>query len=135
MAGISSISGAQAAAQSGVQQFKLLQAERNAQQAEQTARALQAEASDAQQAAREAEEEARSVTARADQAQTNAGRARQGVAAIRAVGQSQIQLANPVTPVAQTPKLAGPAAPTRSATPPVVNTQGQLTGTVVNTTA
>ena len=134
MAGISSISGAQSTAQSGVQ-LRLLQAERNAQQAEQTARALQAEASDAQQTAREAQEEARSVTARADQAQANAAKARLGLAAIRTVDESQTRLSNAVSQGAQALKIPEPATPTQSPTPPVVNTQGQLTGTVVNTTA
>ncbi len=131
MIGISSISGAQ----SGVQQIRLQQAERNAQQADQTARALQAEANDAQQTARQAQEEARSVTALADQAQANAGQARQGLAAIRAVNASQTQLANTVSPGTEAVKIAEPAAPAQSPTPPVVNTQGQLTGTFINTTA
>ncbi len=135
MAGISSISGAQSAAQSGVQQLRLLQAERNAQQAELTARVLRAEATDAQQAAREAQEVARVIAAGADQAQANAAQARLGLAVIRTAGESQTQLANAVTQVAQTLKVAEPAAPSQSPTPPIVNSQGQLTGTVINTTA
>ena len=51
MASISSLSGEQSAAQSGLQQIRLQQAERNAQQAERTARDLRAEARDAHTAA------------------------------------------------------------------------------------
>ena len=67
--------------------------------------------------------------------QANAGQARQGLAAIRAVNASQIQPANTVSQETEAVKIAEPAAPARSPTPPVVNTQGQLTGTFINTTA
>lgn len=133
MATISSISGAQSAAQSGLQQLKLQQAKRDAEQAEQTASALQAQARDAQQRAGEAQENARSVTAQSDQAQANAGQARQGLAVVRAIGQMQTQLTNVVAQVTGKLAVPEPAAPTP--VPPVVNAQGQVTGTVINTTA
>ncbi|MEI8162680.1 MAG: hypothetical protein WCI19_06050 [Betaproteobacteria bacterium] len=132
MASISSISGAQSAAQSGMQQLRLQQATRNAEQAEQVARALQAQAGEAQRQATEAEQNARAVSTEADQAQANAGQARLGLAVIKSVGQMQFQVSNVVAQVAETLKTAEPAA---AAPTPVVNAQGQLTGTVINTTA
>jgi len=135
VASISSISGAQSAAQSGLQQLRLQQAERNAAQAEQTARSLQAQAGDAWQRASRAQEDARSVTAQADQAQANAGQARLGLAVIRTVDQMQTRLTNVVGQVTEQLKIAEPAAPTQSPALPVINAQGQVTGTVINTTA
>ena len=135
MATVSSISGTQSAAQSGLQQFRLQQAERNAAQAEQTARSLQTEAGDAQQRASRAEEDARSIAAQAEQAQANAGQARLGLAVIRNVDQMQVQLSNAIAQVAEQLKTAEPVAPSQNPVPPVINAQGQVTGTVINTTA
>jgi hypothetical protein len=92
-------------------QFKLLQATREAEQAEQAARSLQADARNAQQVASQAEQKAQSVSAQADQAQMNARQARLGVAAVA----TRVVVQNSAAPV--------------------LNTQGQVTGTVVNTTA
>jgi hypothetical protein len=141
MATISSISGALSATQSGLQQLRLLQAQRAAEQAEQTARSLQVQAQDAQRKAVHAQENARSITIQADQAQSVAGQARQGVAIVKTVGDMQSQISNVVSQVTEklgiaetavvTPKTVAPA----TTAAPVVNTQGQLTGTVVNTTA
>ncbi len=131
MASIASLSGEKSLAQSGLQQIRLQQAERNEQQAEQTARDLRAEARDAQQKAGEAQDEARSITSRADQAQASAGQARQGLAAVKTAA----RLADAIAPPEEAPKLAELAVASRSLAPPVINTQGQLTGTVVNTTA
>lgn len=135
MASISSLSGAQSAAQSGLQQLRLQQAKREAEQAEFTARVLAAQASQAQQKASDAQEEARAITAQSDQAQTQAGQARQGLAVIKSVGQMGTQLDSVVTKVAEKVKPAEPAAPVQDTAAPVVNTQGQVTGTVINTTA
>jgi hypothetical protein len=135
MAPVSSLSGAQSAAQSGLQQLRLLQAQRDAEQAEQTARALQVRARDAQQTASQAQENARSIAGEANQAQVNAGQARLGLAVIRSADQMQVRLSDVVTRVAETLKSAEPVAPSQSPAPPVINTQGQVTGTVVNTTA
>lgn len=82
---------------SGSQEFKLQQARRDAERAEQTARSLQTQARDAKQEANQAIDYALSVATQADRAQADAGQARRGVA--------------------------------------VINAAGQLTGTVVNTTA
>jgi hypothetical protein len=135
MTTISSLSGAQSAAQSGLRQLRLQQAKRDAEQAEQVARALQAQAQAAQQNANEAVERARTITSQSDQAQATAGQARQGLAAVSTVAQMQGQLSGVVAQV--TEKLAPPkAAPAIKSTPvPVVNAEGQVTGTVVNTTA
>lgn len=140
MASISSLSGTQSAAQSGLQQLRLQQARKDAEQAEQVARSLQARARDAQQKAGEAEQTARTISTQADQAQAGAGQARQGLAAIQSRSQMQARLSGTVSQVAEKAKLPEPAvpvpvAPTTDSSTPVVNTQGQLTGTVVNTTA
>lgn len=144
MASISSSSGTQAATQSGWQQLQLQQARRTAEQVEQTARALKAQADGAQRTAEQAQENARSLTVRSDQAQTSAGQAWQGVAAIQTRAQMQTQLSRtveqvvvrqqaesaPVAAVAADPSAAPATSPS-----PVVNVQGQVTGTVINTTA
>lgn len=135
MASVSFISGAQSAAQSGLQQLRLQQARRDADQAEAVARSLQSQAQSARQAASEAQENARTVTTQADQAQANAAQARLGLAVIKTVDQMQTRLSGVVAQVTEKLGIAEPAVPTQSPSPPVVNTQGQLTGTVVNTTA
>lgn len=143
MAISSTTSGTQAATQIGWQQLKLQQARRNAEQAEQTAQALQSQASQAQRSADQAQEAARSITVQSDQATSYAGRARQGVAAAQSVGQMQTQISNVVDQVTAKQQAAAPAAVTpvtasTSAAPaptPVVNIQGQVTGTLINTTA
>jgi hypothetical protein len=99
---------------------------------------LQAQAQDAQRKAVQAQENARSITVQADQAQSVAGQARQGVAIVKTVGDMQAQISNVVTRVTEKLVSAEPAVVTPKSAPPaapVVNTQGQLTGTVVNTTA
>lgn len=136
MATISSISGAQAAAQSGLQQLRLQQAKRNAEQAEQVANSLQAQARDAQQRAGEAQENARSISAQSDQARSTAGQARQGLAALTTGSQMQSQLGRVIEQVIDKQKAPEPpAVVAKSPAPPVTNTQGQVTGTVINTTA
>lgn len=149
MTSIPSLSGAQSAAQSGLQQLRLQQAKRDAERAEQTARALQVQAREAQQQASQAQQNARSIASQADQAQDSAGQARQGLAMVKTTSQMQIQLSNTVSHVTETLDTAqASATPSPStvtattATPatattaaPVINVQGQVTGTVVNTTA
>lgn len=130
MATVSSTSGSQAN-QYGWQQVKLQQAKRNADQAEQNAQFLQVQAGEARRVADRAVENARSLSVRSDQAQTDAGRARQGLAAIQSVNQMQMQLGRVADQAIQKQQAASSTAPTESA--PVVNTLGQLTGTVVNT--
>lgn len=130
-----SLSGTPSVAQSGLAQFRLQQATRDAEQAEQVARSLQAQARDAQQQAGEAQQKARSIAAQATQAQSIAGQARRGVAAAETVGQLQTQLTNVNSQVTEKLKIALPTIRTRTAPAPVINSQGQITGTLINTIA
>lgn len=111
---------AQSATQNGVQQAKLQEAKRNAERAENVAQSLQASARDAESAANRADQEARTLSAQANQATSDARGARQNVAAL--TNEQQRSKSQQVTQVKFSPA-------------PVLNTQGQLTGTVVNTTA
>jgi HD-GYP domain-containing protein (c-di-GMP phosphodiesterase class II) len=135
MAAISSTTGSQSAAQYGWQQLRLLQAKQNAQQAEQNARSLERQAVDAQQVADRAQENARALSTQSDRAQVNAGRARQGLAMIESSSQSQVMLASKADQVIAKQTETTTSSNTQDSTSPVVNAQGQLTGTVVNTTA
>lgn len=135
MAAISSISGMGSATQAGWQQLRLQQARQNADRAEAEARALQEKAATAQQVANQADENAREISTQADQAGMNAGRARQGLAAIRSAGQMQAQIVQKADQIIEAQKPAEAAASTAQSGSGVVNAQGQVTGTVVNTTA
>ncbi|MRR51625.1 MAG: hypothetical protein EG825_12045 [Rhodocyclaceae bacterium] len=135
MAITASISGTQSIVQSGLQQLKLQQARRNAEQAEQTAQALQVQADEAQRRAAREQENARSLSVQADQAQTNAGRARQGLASIQTASDSVAQLGNVVDQVITKQQAAPAATSSVQESKPVVNTQGEVTGTLINTTA
>jgi hypothetical protein len=114
----------------------LQQARQNAARAEQTAQALAAKAADAQQVAARADESARSLYVQSEQASSVAGQARQGLAMIRSASEMQNSLSNTVSQVSvrQEVKVTDTqTSPVES--PPVVNTSGQVTGVVVNTTA
>ena len=113
-----------AALQSGAQ-ARLQQAQREAARAEQNAQSLQASAQNAKQEARRAAQEAKTLSAQSDQASVDARSARQNVTEI-SNQQQRDNVAQQVTNVKFTP-MSGP--------PPVVNAQGQLTGTMVNTSA
>ena len=136
----SSIAGARAATQAGWQQLRWQQARQNADRAEATAQALQARAADAQRVAEGANDDARSLSVQSAQAQSVAGQARQGLAMVRSVGEMQASLSNTVSQVSerqgvpQSPPQAAKVE-TRVDAPPVLNTSGQMTGVVVNTTA
>lgn len=138
-----SLSSPSSAVQSGLAQFRLQQARRTAEQAEQVARSLQTQAREAQQQASQAQENARSIAAQATQAQGAAGQARQGVAIVESVSKMRTQLNKAIGPVVEKVKVAEPAVPSPAATAPVikaaalpvVNVEGQTTGTVINTTA
>lgn len=134
---MASVSATSSANQYGVQQLMVLQARRNADQAEQTAQALTKEAKAAQQQADQAEKNARDLSIQSEQAQERAGQARRGLAALN----SQQQAANGVSlraGQAAAQQQAAVAASSKAATStstPVTNSQGQVTGTIVNTTA
>ena len=132
--GISPTSGAHAAVQAGFQQLKLQQARRSAEQAEQVARSLRATANEAQQSAERANENARSLGVQADQAQTSAGHARQGLNAIKSLKSTESALLKAYDTAIQTQIRLNTQTPQKPAEA-VVNTQGQTTGTLVNTTA
>ena len=134
MASVSTTSSAQAASQSGWQQLKLQQARQNAAQAEQVAQSLAAQAGEAKRTADRAQENARNISVQSDQAQAVAGRARQGLAAINSASVAQAQLVHVVEQAAPRQE-AQTKAKIQQQSAPVVNTQGQLTGTVINTTA
>jgi hypothetical protein len=143
-AGSSTIAGAQAATQAGWQQLRLQQARRNAERAEATAQVLQARAADAQRVAERADESARSLSVQSSQAQSAAGQARQGLAMVRSVEQMQVSLSNTVSQAGErqnAPPAVQQVAPqqteavSKATPPPVLNTSGQITGVVVNTTA
>lgn len=139
MAIASSTSNLPSATQDAWQQLKLQQAKRDAERADWNAQALQAQAQAAQRVANRAEEVARSLAVQADQAQSDAGKARQGLASLSSLGQMQnlvTHVSEQAFPIQQNSQASMPAdSPTQAGTTPVVNTQGQVTGTVVNTTA
>ena len=138
----SSIAGAQAATQAGWQQLRLRQARQNADRAEINARTLQARAADAQRVAESANEDARSLNVQAAQASATAGQARQGLAMVRSVEEMQTSLSNTVSQASERQNVSQTPAPPQAVkavapveSPPVMNTSGQITGVVVNTTA
>jgi hypothetical protein len=116
-------------------QSRLQQATREAGQAQQLARSLQGEVAAAEQAAARAEQNVRAMTAQARQAEAVAGQAQSNLAAVRAASQAQPQETN-VAPLATTARrISELAALTQTTAPAIINAQGHLTGTVVNTTA
>lgn len=121
-------------------QIQQQQAQRNADQAEQQARVLQARAREAQSSADRAQENARSLKVESSQAQGEAESARRGLAAmksrddllVRLDGQmNRISTAKSASEASADPAPVAPAVATQS----VVNGYGQQTGTVVNVTA
>jgi hypothetical protein len=122
----------QSATQAALQQILVQQAKQNAERAEQTARSLRAQADAAQNKAHRAQENARSVSVyfRSNQAETAAGQARQGGAMIRSTIAMRESLAGTTGQVTERQNEPRPATAM-----PVVNTFGQITGTVVNITA
>lgn len=134
MAEVTPTVGSQAAIQGMMQQLRVQQAKRNADQAETVAQALAAKAGEARQVAARAQENARNLTVKADQASNAAGQARQGALIENSVSEMQTRLFNTVERVSERTEAEVSAAITTSP-PPVLNTSGQLTGVVVNTTA
>lgn len=137
--------------QSGFAQLKLQQARREAERAEQTARALGEQARAAQSDADRAQDNARQLSIRSDQAEGRAGQARAGLAAIRSATEATNWLGAVADRTAKQQNsapvegsIADPPAPTSSsaAAPNAVsergqsvNPQGQVVGRVVSTTA
>lgn len=112
------------------QQLRVQQVKRSADQAEATARTLRQQAGDAQRSADQARENARSLSVRADQAQGDAGAARQQLASLPSVSAVQEGMSTLRQEISTAIKaLDEPTAV------PVINAEGQTTGTVVNVTA
>lgn len=123
-----------AAATSGsaFSQLQLQQAKREVERAELTARTLRVRAQEAEREAYRAQENARSLRMESSQADQEAGRKRTGISSADSMqrvnsGFDEIRLS--------IKEYTDSAAKTTAAPQPVVNTQGQTTGTVVNTTA
>lgn len=126
------------AAQYGASQVQLQQAKRNAAQAEQTANALEAAARSAKEDALRATDRARSLEARSDRAASVADRARQGLAAINTRDATANRLQSTLDNVLARVDVAPTSDSAKAGLPeprPVVNTQGETTGQIVNTTA
>lgn len=129
------VSSTSSANEYGLQQLRVQQARRSAEQAEQAAQLLEAQAAGAQQAAEQAQENARSLSVESSQAQARAGQARQGLIAMGSAQQAITQLTNAVNQAAVPVTTSVPTTQSVGSPPPVVNTQGQVTGKIVNTTA
>lgn len=113
------------------------QARRTADQAEAEAQSLRLQAANAQRSADHAEANAQSLTSAASQAESDAGRARQGLVAMQTTGNMVAVLSNTVQQVLtkQQAQQAPQTTPTPAPAPAVTNSQGQVTGTIVNVTA
>lgn len=141
MSSISSISSTTgSSANSAAQQSAVRQAKRTADQAESAAQTLENQAATAQTRATEAESYARTLNVQASQAQLGAGYSEQNLSALQLSTQINSEIVNgpsfaPSSSVQQAIAYSlAPAAQTHSAAP-VVNTQGQVTGKIINTSA
>ncbi len=113
-------------------QLQLRQAESEADRAEQNARVLRARAQAAEREAVRAQEGARTLRVQSDQAQQKATLAKQDVSVLRSlqgVSEEVGGLRRQISSLTEGGQV--PSAPVQ----PVVNNEGQTTGTVVNTTA
>ena len=110
-------------------QMQQQQAQRAAEQAEQRAQSLQAETRRARADAERAQDRVRTLEVETSQAERTAERARGGIAASESLQQLDGQLSTLQEDIRSTfPTPADGEPPPR----PVVNAQGQLTGTVIN---
>lgn len=115
----------------GVSMARVQTAKRNAEQAEARASALLAQARDARKTADRAEDAARSAEADATQAQAGAQRAVQGYMMLVNTGQMGARIAMVADRIEEKRQPTHAATTAKSA----VNSQGQVTGRLVNTTA
>lgn len=133
---MSSISGMQGGFWGQIQQQS---AERTAAQAEDKARALRAQADAARTTADRAQENARQLKVESNQAQGDASDARQNVVALKSLGALRSQFddwrAQLATALQAMDTAPAPAASTASSAQPVLNAQGQVTGSVLSVTA
>ena len=124
------ISSATAGSTSVLPQLQLLQTQRAAERAEQNARNLRERAQEAQSAADREQSKADRLEVQSNRAQQEAGLARQGIAALKSLRQVQNGFSEIRQQIAQVTQNT-----TTNSAPPVVNSQGQATGTIVNVTA
>ncbi len=132
------ISSSASAARYSVQQAAVPQVRRAAEQAQQAANALQAQARDAWREVDSAEANARAVDTRANQAISTAAEAKQNLvsfgAGILAAGPSiKAETSVPTTSAKTAPATSSTS--TVQPAPAVINTQGQRIGTLINITA
>lgn len=113
--------------------FRLNQAKRAADQAEATARSLRQQAASAQHNADIAQEGARSVAVQADKADSRAGLARQQVISTSSLNNLQGNFDTLHQQISE--GLKSLDLPAVAPAAPVVNADGQTTGTLVNVTA
>lgn len=128
---MASVSVASSANQYGVQQLRYQELRRNADKAEQTAQSLKAQADNAQRVVERDKEKARSLSVQSDQAREDSVQARLKLANLNSAKQTISQLTRVVDQV-----IAREQSSAQKANPsPVVNAQGQVTGTIINATA
>ncbi len=132
------ISSFASAARYSVQQTAVPQVRRAAEQAQQAANALQAQARDAWREVDSAEANARAVDTRANQAISTAAEAKQNLVSF---GAGILAAAPSIKAETSVPTTSAKTAPATSSTstvqpaPAVINTQGQRIGTLINITA
>ena len=133
---MSSISSVQTAGSGIYSQLQQQRAEQAADQAEQNARSLQAQARDARSAADRAEASARSLDVQSEQASNQASRDRLNLASASSMKGVQVPTDTRVQQTAVTNGVAPPvAAPVAVQAAPVLNAQGQTTGRLINVQA
>jgi hypothetical protein len=138
MASISPVTGAN---QNVWQKLVVQQAEQKANQAEQTAQALRAQANQAQRTAEREQENARSLSVQSDQAQAKAGQIRQTVSNLNAENKIIDQAPKPLDKALSQQQVSGSSAQNKAVTPvaastsTTVNAQGQVTGKIISVTA
>ena len=127
------IAGSQGSSSAAWGQLQTQQAQRNAEQAEQRARALQSQARTAQQEADRAQENARALQGSSSQARSDADSARRNVSSLESLGQVNNQLGQLREQIATVLATNQPANVTPA--PVFTNVEGQATGTLINTVA
>lgn len=134
-----SISGSQGLSSGVWAQLQQQQVQRAADQAEQKARSLRAQASDAQSTADRAQENARVLRVQSEQAQGEATGARMDLAAMRSLGTVQSQFnqwrAELASALGSAEISSTSASTAATGSQPVLNAEGQTTGTLLSVTA
>lgn len=128
---ITATSGTQSASQGLWQRLSLQQTQRAAREAELNARSLQSQAGDARAAASRAQDNARALEVKASQAQATASQAAHNLVVAQSSGQFQTQVSTLDSRISSSVQSSQAS----QAQAPVVNSQGQTIGTVVNVTA